>query len=52
MEKKFIDGKEIGRAEGKAEVVKKMIKKGFSLEDIAECTSLTVAEIKRIAEVF
>lgn len=60
MEKKFIDGKEIGKAEGKvegkaegkAEVVKKMIKKGFSLEEIAECTSLTVAEIKRIAEVF
>ena len=38
----------IGEAKGKLEMVKKMLKKGFSPKDIAECTNLTVKEIKNI----
>ena len=64
MEQKGIaKGREEGREEGvvigearerakarqeKIETVKKMLKKGFSLEDAAECTDLTIAEIERI----
>ena len=38
----------IGEAKAKLDMAKKMLKKGLSPKDIAECTNLTVKEIKNI----
>jgi len=44
----FLDGKDEGKAEGKAEVAKSMLNKGLSPEMIAECTGLSLDQIKAL----
>ncbi|WAM33907.1 Rpn family recombination-promoting nuclease/putative transposase [Caldicellulosiruptor morganii] len=46
--KKFNEGKLEGKIEGKEEVAKKLIKKGFSDEDIAELTELDIERIRKL----
>ena len=41
-------GKAIGRSEGKSEIIMKMHKKGYSLEQIMDVTDMSEAEIKAI----
>ena len=41
-------GKAIGRSEGKSEIILKMHKKGYSLEQIMDVTDMSEAEIKAI----
>ncbi|MFD1674396.1 Rpn family recombination-promoting nuclease/putative transposase [Alicyclobacillus fodiniaquatilis] len=40
--------REEGREEGKAEVARRMLSKGMSIEDVAELTGLGVMEIERL----
>ena len=40
--------KEEGKIEGKIEIAKKMLKKGSSIEDVAEMTELSIDEIEKI----
>ncbi len=46
----FKQEKEEGKIEGKIEIAKKMLKKGSSVEDIAEITELSVQEIEKLKE--
>ena len=38
-----------GKAEGKAEIARKMLQKGFGLEEICEITGLSQADVEDIA---
>ena len=42
------EGEKIGEARGKSEVILKMHKKGYSLEQIMDVTEMSEAEIKAI----
>ncbi len=42
------EGKKEGLKEGKIEIAKKMLKKGSSVEDVAEMTELSIDEIEKI----
>ena len=44
----FMDGEKKGKAEGKVEIAKTMLAKGFDVTTIAEITQLTVKEIERL----
>ncbi len=44
------EGKIEGKLEGKIEIAKKMLKKGSSVEDVAEMTELSIDEIEKIKE--
>lgn len=44
------EGEAKGLAEGKIEVAKKMYVKGFPLEDVADCTGLSIEEIKKLID--
>ena len=52
LEKGLAEGREKGLAEGRAEekysTAREMKAKGFSIEDISECTGLSVKEIDRL----
>ena len=52
LEKGLAEGREKGLAEGRAEekysTARKMKAKGFSIEDISECTGLPIEEIDRL----
>jgi predicted transposase/invertase (TIGR01784 family) len=43
-----IQGIQKGKIEGKIEVAKKMIRRGFSDEDIAELTELDIEKVKEL----
>ena len=45
----YEDGFAEGRAEGKAEIARKMLQKGFTLEEICEITGLSQADVEDIA---
>ena len=44
------EGKAEGLAEGKAEVARGMLKKGYPVSDIAELTGLSIKEIEKLRE--
>jgi predicted transposase/invertase (TIGR01784 family) len=43
-----VEGKVEGRVEEKAAVISRSLKKGWSLEDMAEITELTIEQVKEI----
>jgi len=45
-----MEGKIEGKMEGKIEIAKKMIKRGKSLDEIAEITDLTIAEVENLSK--
>lgn len=48
FEKKFLDGKIAGIAEGKLQIAKNMLTKGIDTATIAEITGITIEEIKKL----
>ena len=44
----FDEGMEKGMEKGKAKVAKKMLERGFSPEEIAECTGIREEDIKAL----
>ena len=47
-EKAKLEGKLEGRLEGKLEAARNAVKKGFSLEDIAEITGLPLETVQKL----
>jgi len=43
-------GMKKGKIEGKIEIVKKALKKGYAIEEIADLTGMSVEEIKKLSE--
>lgn len=50
MCKAFDDMKEDGRMEGRAEIIKTILKNGIAIEKVAEMTNLPINEIQKMSK--